>query len=173
VKQKINFFTKVVLLAISLLSFNSALASEADEVLRYVNDYRATHHLPPLKMNQRMSQEAIKHSRDMSTHRIGFGHIGFEGRMKRLSQAIPHYNGGSENVAAGKWNARQVVDGWMSSPGHRRNILGHYQLTGIGITRDGSGRVYYTQLFMRNNGAQVAQISPRRHVRHPFVFKWH
>ena len=47
--------------------------------------------------------------------------------------------------------AKIVVDGWIKSPGHRQNIVGRYNLTGIGIVRDRAGKLYYTQLFVRTN----------------------
>jgi uncharacterized protein YkwD len=133
-----------VLMGLSVMGW----ANEADSVLSYVNQYRARHHLPPLQMNALLSVEAQKHSANMSTHRIPFGHVGFNDRIKRLYRVIPNANGGSENVAEGKWDARQVVAGWMNSPGHRRNILGRYNLTGIGITKDNRGHIYYTQIFI-------------------------
>ena len=50
------------------------------------------------------------------------------------------------------WNtpedvARQAVDGWMKSPGHRRNILdGNYSESGIGVAISAND-IYITQLF--------------------------
>ena len=56
----------------------------------------------------------------------------------------------SENVALGYPNAETVVDGWMSSSGHRRNILdGEVIETGIGIARSSAGGLYYCQVFGR------------------------
>ena len=50
------------------------------------------------------------------------------------------------------WNtaedvARQAVDGWMNSPGHRRNILDSaYGESGVGVAVS-SNDIYITQLF--------------------------
>ena len=50
------------------------------------------------------------------------------------------------------WNAaediaRQAVDGWMKSPGHRRNILdGTYTESGVGVALSDND-IYITQLF--------------------------
>lgn len=42
------------------------------------------------------------------------------------------------------------VKGWMSSPGHRQNILRpEYRETGVGVWRKGNS-YYFTQLFMRS-----------------------
>lgn len=160
-------------LTIIMMVFTRAHAALSQEsaVLQHVNEYRAKHGLSALIFNSTMSQEAVAHSRAMATSHIGFGHLGFEGRIKRLYRVIPNANGGSENVAAGKWNAKQVVDGWMNSPGHRRNILGHYNVTGIGIAHDSRGRTYYTQIFIRKDAAPRA-TTHRYAARRPFRLPW-
>jgi uncharacterized protein YkwD len=56
----------------------------------------------------------------------------------------------AENVALGYPSAETVVEGWMNSSGHRRNILdGEVVETGIGIARSSAGGVYYCQVFGR------------------------
>ena len=61
----------------------------------------------------------------------------------------------SENVALGYPNAETVVNGWMTSTGHRRNILdGGVVETGIGIARSAAGGVYYCQVF----GQQLSSL---------------
>ena len=43
-----------------------------------------------------------------------------------------------------------AVRGWMQSPSHRRNILdGAWTKTGIGVASTRDGRVYITQVFMK------------------------
>ncbi|RUR12193.1 hypothetical protein ELY15_05865 [Legionella sp. km772] len=56
-----------------------------------------------------------------------------------------------ENIAFGYRTAQEVVKGWLSSPGHRGNILGNYNFMGIGIARDGRGRIYFTQIFIKTS----------------------
>jgi len=54
----------------------------------------------------------------------------------------------AENVALGYPNAETVVEGWMNSSGHRRNILDAGVVeTGIGIARSSAGGLYYCQVF--------------------------
>jgi uncharacterized protein YkwD len=121
----------------------------AVEVLNYVNQYRAAHGLPRLAMNEAANREARRHSQEMANHAVPFGHTGFGQRMKHLYHSIDDANGGAENVAYNYKTARIVVDGWIKSPGHHRNLVGRYNMTGIGIVRDKAGRLYYTQLFVR------------------------
>lgn len=126
-------------------------ASEQWQLLDEVNKYRQSHHLKPLKMNAYMSQLATQHSVDMATKRMGFGHRGFNTRIKYIYQRIKLCRQGAENVAYFKVGPRVVVHKWLTSPGHRRNIEGNYNLTGVGIARDKRGWIYYTQIFVRTD----------------------
>ncbi len=124
-------------------------AAMQKEILYYINKYRITHFMLPLKMDERITKEATLHSQDMAQHKLPFGHDKYELRMGRLFKAIKHSNGGAENVAFNYKTAEIVVKEWLNSPGHRQNIRGSYNLTGIGIARDERGRIYYTQMFVR------------------------
>jgi uncharacterized protein YkwD len=56
----------------------------------------------------------------------------------------------AENVALGYPDAETVVHGWMTSKGHRANILNSDVVeTGIAIARSSSGGLYYCQVFGR------------------------
>ncbi len=125
-------------------------ASMQKEILYHINKYRITHGMSMLKMNQLITQEATQHSRDMAQHKLPFGHLKYEQRMGRLFKNIKDSNGGAENVAYNYKTAEIVVSEWIKSPGHRQNIRGNYNLTGIGIARDERGRIYYTQMFVRS-----------------------
>jgi uncharacterized protein YkwD len=41
-----------------------------------------------------------------------------------------------------------VVDGWKNSPEHRKNMLGDFSLTGIGIAQSNDGGYFFTQIFI-------------------------
>lgn len=128
-------------------------------ILVYVNEYRAKRGLKPLKMNNLMSAEAAKHSRDMARHAIPFGHKYFDKRIHRLFAQIKECRGGSENVAYNYKDAKDVVRNWLTSPGHRRNIEGNFNLTGIGLARDKKGKLYFTQIFLRTDNPAYTQKS--------------
>ncbi len=130
-----------------------------DMILHYVNEYRAQRHLPPLKMNSVISAEAAHHSLAMAKKSIPFGHSYFNTRIQHINNEIKEYKAGAENVAYYKTNAKKLVDAWISSPGHRRNILGNYNLTGIGIAYGKSGWAYYTQIFVRKDEAKRKSVS--------------
>jgi len=127
-------------------------AAMQEEINHYVNQYRLKHGLNALKLDARISAEATKHSQDMARHRIPFGHQYFPQRVKHLYAQIKHASGAAENVAYNYKDAKYLVSEWVKSPGHRRNIQGHYKLTGIGIARDTQGKLYYTQIFVNAVG---------------------
>lgn len=55
-----------------------------------------------------------------------------------------------ENLAKGAPTPQKVVEGWMASAGHRKNILGEehpFTHIGLGCYVDGDGTRYWAQLF--------------------------
>jgi uncharacterized protein YkwD len=118
------------------------------EILQYVNEHRREKDLPPLQINNLESSLALKHSQDMADGKVKFGHDGFNSRAKTIQKALGSNEIG-ENVASGSMTAREVVDGWLNSPGHKKNIEGKFTLTGIGWARDKKGEIFFTQIFSR------------------------
>jgi uncharacterized protein YkwD len=129
-------------------SVNPVISKMENEILRYVNEDRKNHGLAPLEMNTFESDLAEKHSRDMANGRVKFGHDGFNSRAKAIQKSLGSTVVG-ENVASGPMTAREVVDGWLHSPGHKKNIEGNFTLTGIGYAQDKKGNIYFTQIFSR------------------------
>jgi len=41
------------------------------------------------------------------------------------------------------------VQGWLKSPGHRKNIKGDFDVTGIGVSKNAQGDYYFTQIFIK------------------------
>ena len=124
-------------------------ASMSEDILRYVNEYRHKKGLKPLQANSFISSVALQHSRDMLDGRTPFGHEGFHERIDRIRKKLGPLHVAAENVASGPMSAREVVDGWLHSPGHRRNIEGDFRLTGIGLAFGKRGMIYFTQIFAR------------------------
>ncbi|SFD51078.1 Uncharacterized conserved protein YkwD, contains CAP (CSP/antigen 5/PR1) domain [Chitinophaga sp. CF118] len=121
-----------------------------DQILYYTNKFRASKGLPPLKQEINCKLLAEKHSQDMASGKTGFGHDGFEVRAAAISKVLGGASGAAENVAYGTLDAKGVVDGWINSPGHRKNMLGDFNLIGIGYAQ-GKGRIiYFTQLFIKH-----------------------
>ncbi len=116
------------------------------EVLRLTNAARQRHGLRPLVSARCVEVRAGKWSRTMAA-RDRFRH-----QSMRSIQRACHRGYVGENIAMGRrLGARQVVNLWMHSRGHRANILNrHYRYLGVGAYRSTStGRVYVTQNFLR------------------------
>ena len=144
------------ILLIGYLTPSCAQSSTSDEdfsvmeqaILQEVNAYRTSKRLKPLQMVPLITDAATKHSKDMGRGRVAFGHDGFDERMDKVMRKIDNANACAENVAFGKFTAQEVVKRWIQSPGHRKNIEGNYNLTGIGVVRGKDGYPYFTQIFI-------------------------
>lgn len=128
---------------------NISLAGMEKNILYYINEHRREIGKPELKMIDAASDAAEKHSENMAARRTGFGHEGFENRVSTISRQIGAVSAAAENVAYGELTAKEVVNGWLHSPGHKKNIEGNYTLTGIGVAKDKNGTIFYTQIFLR------------------------
>ena len=138
------------------------------EVLNQVNQYRASRGLSALRISAAASRQARLHSSEMARHVVGFGHEGFNQRVTHLHHDIQDVQAAAENVAYNYKTAKIVVDGWIHSPLHHRNIIGAYDLTGIGIVRDRAGKLYYTQLFVRTNEHEHGHTARHLHAHSRF-----
>lgn len=119
-----------------------------EEILYYTNKFRQSKGLAPLALNDVISQQARRHSKDMASGSTGFGHEGFEERVDVVSKKLGRVGAAAENVAYGTLDAEAVVNGWIKSPGHRKNMLGKYNLIGIGAARKGN-ITFFTQVFIQ------------------------
>jgi uncharacterized protein YkwD len=131
-----------------VVSANPAPGVERD-ILDLVNRYRQSKKLPPLEVNAAMEYQARRHSMDMATYRIPFGHQGLSFRMKYITEKVQGVSQVGENVAFGNLSAEAVVNGWLNSAPHRKNIESNYRFTGIGVSRNMQNQLYFTQIFAK------------------------
>ena len=129
-----------------------------DEVLRYVNIERANTNsgLQPLVLSQKLNEVAYSHSQDMALSDY-FSHTGADGSspQSRATKAGYQYSRFGENIAAGYVSPKEVVDAWMTSPGHRANILNaNYKELGVGYyyLANDTGNVNYNYYWTQNFG---------------------
>ncbi|MEU8434470.1 CAP domain-containing protein [Streptomyces sp. NPDC029216] len=125
---------------------SGATADAQAKVLALVNQERAAAGCPALTVNAKLTQAAQDHSADMAAHAT-MSHTGSDGSDpgQRITRAGYQWQTYGENVAYGYSTPEQVMEGWMNSPGHRRNILDcSYREIGIGLAQPGQ---YWTQDF--------------------------
>ena len=129
---------------------SSAITNLEKAVNQQINQYRASKKLPPLSIDPQISQVARIHSENMAKGKVSFSHDGFEGRAKAIT--IP-YKSVAENLAYNFGYSdpvRNAVEGWIKSDGHRKNMEGQFNVTGIGVAKNPKGEYYFTQLFVRS-----------------------
>ncbi len=120
-----------------------------NEIFVYINLHRKSIGLKPLQLNEVESSAAAKHSSNMATGKVSFGHAGFQKRIKNISSQLGNIEASAENVAEGAMNAKEVVNVWLQSPEHKKNIEGDYELTGIGVAKSRKGIIYFTEIFTK------------------------
>lgn len=127
-------------------SSSIAPAVERD-VLHFINKHRESKGLAPLTFNATVAALARKHSTDMASKKVPFGHQGLTNRTRSITTQMKSVTVVSENVARGAITAEQAVNLWLKSPGHKKNIEGNFKYTGIGVARDKRSQLYFTQIF--------------------------
>ena len=120
------------------------------QVLELVNQERAANGLNSLAWSDDAAAVAQAHAEDMAS-RDYFNHSTPEGLSPsdRINNTGISWTRNAENIAAGQQTPQEVMDAWMNSPGHRRNILTpELENLGIGIARGGSYGIYWVQVFI-------------------------
>jgi uncharacterized protein YkwD len=77
-----------------------------------------------LSWNDKLVVAAAGHSQDMAENNY-FSHTNLRGVKApvRVDAVGYKWTGVAENIAAGMFTTNTVMDGWMGSPGHCRNIM--------------------------------------------------
>src|SRR3954453_2918317 len=110
---------------------SASAASLANSALCLVNQERTSRGLKPLRANRRLAKAARSHAADMNS-RGYFSHDSTNGGtfVDRIRKAgyVPArvFPSLGEDLAWGSGTLgtpREIVAGWMNSPGHRANIL--------------------------------------------------
>ena len=124
--------------------FNTAFE---DEVIRLVNAERAKNGLSALQKDEGATAAAHIRAKEIVQ---SFSHTRPDGSscFTAAKQLGLSYNTAGENIASGYADPQQVVNGWMNSEGHRRNILSSsFTKLGTGCFSSG-GVLYWTQFFI-------------------------
>ena len=143
------FFSAAAILMLTAWKPTPRASSMSADILRLVNQHRRSIGRPPLQAISFISSVALGHSRDMLSGRTPFGHEGFRDRINIISKKLGPVEVAAENVASGPMSAREVVDGWLHSSGHRHNIEGDFRYTGIGLAFGRDGNIFFTQIFTK------------------------
>lgn len=106
----------------------------ATEVVQMVNQVRVKAGLKPLIVHTNLSNMAKKKAIEMY-HSNYFSHTSpkYGSPFDMMDAFNISYRYAGENIAMGQKTAKEVVNEWMNSPGHKANILNaQYGLIGVG-----------------------------------------
>ena len=100
--------------------------------------------VPAVSWNNQLEAAAYEHSDDMYTNGY-FDHTAPDGSNGgvRIQRAGYNWFAFGENIAAGYKSEKEVVNGWLQSPGHCKNIM-NKSFKEMGVARVGN---YWTQEF--------------------------
>ncbi len=110
------------------------LFSVESNIIAKTNSQRVRNGKSPLTMDESLMRSARQHCSWMAKNRT----------MQHTRASV------AENIAMGQSSSGEAVQDWMSSPGHRANMLsGEYTRIGVAAYRGRDGRVYWCQQFLR------------------------
>ncbi|WP_226677375.1 CAP domain-containing protein [Rossellomorea aquimaris] len=131
-------------------SQSSNASGYVKQVIDLTNQERKKNGLSALKMDGELSNVAEMKSEDMKEHDY-FSHTSptYGSPFEMMENFGVDYSTAAENIAVGQKTPESVVNAWMDSPGHRKNIL-NKQVThiGVGTAKDASQGIYWTQMFI-------------------------
>jgi uncharacterized protein YkwD len=118
------------------------------QVVRLTNDERRQAGCPALAVDGQLVTASLRQSNYMARTRL-FSHVWRDGStFVDRSEAAGYQQPAGENIAWGYRTAPDVVNAWMGSPGHRKNILNcKAKSFGAGVAFAADGTPYYTQVF--------------------------
>jgi uncharacterized protein YkwD len=117
------------------------------DLMDRINQHRAGKGLPILQQIEHVSYKAYEHNLFMIENNQ-VSHQNFENRSNHLRQALPASRVG-ENLAYNFQSNNGVLNAWLASDGHAKNIEGDFTHFGISISTDNNGRKYYTNIFIK------------------------
>lgn len=128
------------------VSSDTSTSDMEDDVIALVNKERAEKGVSSLKKDDTLSKVAEIRAKEIAGT---FSHTRPDGSscFTAFSDAGIVNVAMAENIAAGQRNSSEVMDSWMNSSGHKKNILnGDYTRIGVGCYKSG-GIYYWVQVF--------------------------
>ncbi|MCA0987666.1 CAP domain-containing protein [Guptibacillus algicola] len=125
----------------------NGLSQFEQEVVNLTNAEREKAGLPALKVDTELSKVAEAKSEDMKANNY-FAHNSptYGSPFEMMDQFGVEYRTAGENIAKGQQTPEAVVNAWMNSEGHRKNIMNE-SFTHIGVGHVEEGNIW-TQQFI-------------------------
>lgn len=172
-KKILSVISLSVIVVLFLCNFTgSTSADEAnydflkmtDEVAILVNEERLAQGLEPLKVVPILRDAATVRANESV---VDFTHFRPGGKLYSavLSDFSIFTLSSAENLAAGYGEPDEVMEQWMLSEGHKKNILtSNFTHIGVGLTYapQGEYRWYWSQLFIKSSESFYGEYVPQR-----------
>ena len=126
---------------------DNGLSEFEQQVVNLTNEERAKAGLPELEVDTELSKVAQAKSEDMRDNNY-FAHNSptYGSPFDMMNQFGVDYQSAGENIAKGQQTPEEVVNAWMNSEGHRKNIMnGSFTHIGVGYVEEGN---IWTQQFI-------------------------
>ena len=133
-----------------VVTSQSSANTYESQVLKIVNAERAKKGIKALTLASDVSNCARVKSEDMRDRKY-FSHQSpvYGNPFEMLKHFGIKYKTAGENIAKGQKSPEAVMNAWMNSEGHRKNILNaNFKEIGIGYVSDSKGTTYWTQQFI-------------------------
>ena len=125
-----------------------AYSDDEMQLLDAINNYRAGNDLNPLILINHISYKSQEHNLYMIDNNV-VNHDFFFERSNNIIEVLGAVKV-AENVAYNYNNENSVLNAWLNSPDHKKNLDGNYTHIGISISvNTTNGKKYYTNMFMR------------------------
>ena len=126
-----------------------SVSAQEQKMANLLNQDRKNNGLAALTLDPELCRIARIKSADMRDN----GYFAHESpTYGRVGQMLSHfgyrYSAAGENIAHHA-NVDKAQAAFMSSSGHRQNILGSWTKFGVGIVQDAQGYIYATQIFAK------------------------
>lgn len=126
---------------------SAGISAVETQVIQLTNAERRKNGLPDLQADTPLGKVAREKANDMQTNHY-FSHTSptYGTPFDMMRDFGVGYRAAGENIAQGQRTAEEVVQAWMNSEGHRKNILSA-NFTHIGVGHSGEGN-YWSQMFI-------------------------
>jgi uncharacterized protein YkwD len=140
IRRGLAFLVSATVMLVPLQAQRAEAVTEDEAAFSsMVNDVRDRHGVRRLKLTERLSSLARRHSRQMAARNELY-----HSNLRRTFRGF-NYRMVGENVGYGG-SLDQLMNAFLDSPPHRQNLVGRWRRTGVGVYWDGD-RVWITQLF--------------------------
>lgn len=159
-QSAINIFTSI---QPGVLGYASYI--NPDKIVEYTNQYRLQEGKEPLILNDSLTQAALSKAQNMFTDNY-WAHISPNGTEPWyfITQSGYEYAHAGENLARDFTDPQSVVDAWINSPSHRKNILEtDFEEIGVAVVDGDIGGVETTivvQLFGTPSTYSIVSAQP-------------